>query len=144
LSLPVAVVELAPPTVTLELVPPTAGVQVDPESTEVALAAPQVIVEAGPSTVVFAVTTGPPGEVGPVGPGGSGAVIIGTSLGGAQNGVNVVFTTPDVYISNSTGLYVNGLRQRRSVDYTESASGQITFSDAPAAADHLSIDYTIV
>lgn len=46
------------------------------------------------------------------------------------------------YIASSLRVYVNGLRMEESVDYTETASNEITFSSAPSGA--IFIDYVLL
>lgn len=74
----------------------------------------------------------------------AGSVIQGT-LTPTPNGSVTVFTIfgGDAYVSNTTGVFVNGLAQRRGTDYTESnpATGEITFTSAPRASDTLWISY---
>jgi hypothetical protein len=137
---PVVVLAIAPPTVAGEITTASVGVHTGMAQTALAPANQQAVVEAGPLRVIFAAV---PGSIGPPGPGGSGAVIIGAPLTPAPNGVTDVFTLPDVYIPGSTGVFINGLRQRRSVDYTESAAAQISFTSPPGTADNLQADYTV-
>jgi hypothetical protein len=134
--------EVAPPTVVFDTVAPTVEVEVDSDSATVQRASEKVIVDAGPTQVVFAAV---PGARGPAGPGGSGSVVIGAPLTGTQDGVNLDFTLPDVYMAGSTGIYRNGLRERRGIDYTESNPilGTITFTTAPQSDDDLTADYTV-
>jgi len=63
------------------------------------------------------------------------------ALTGTQNGSNEVFTTTDNYISGTTVLWRNGLREVLGVGYTESGAGQITFTTAPLTTDVIRIDY---
>lgn len=61
--------------------------------------------------------------------------------GGAINSSNKIFTTFYTYKPVTTRLFLNGLRQIDSVDYTESGASQITFTNAPLTGDNLIIDY---
>jgi hypothetical protein len=61
---------------------------------------------------------------------------------GTIDGDNKVFTTAFSFISNSTQLFLNGIRQKLGAfDYTETGASQITFVHAPQVGDHLVIDY---
>lgn len=89
---------------------------------------------------------GPQGEIGPQGPAGTGsASFVDSEIpGGDIDGINLIFTTAVPYISGSTHLYLNGLRQRKGgFDYTESGVGTITMIEAPRVGDTLLIDYRI-
>lgn len=93
--------------------------------------------------------TGPAGPAGPQGPAGepgsSAAFVDGEVPAGSINGINLVFTTSSPYVSGSTHLYLNGLRQRigGSFDYTESGSDTITMVSAPQVGDSILIDYRV-
>lgn len=55
------------------------------------------------------------------------------------DGVTTVFTIPFSYIAGTSFLYLNGLVQRRGIDYTESdpLAGKFTLTSAPIATDNL-------
>jgi hypothetical protein len=144
-------VEVTPPTVVLELTPPVVsgqvteaavGVETDTGATGLQVANEQVVIDAGPLTVIFA-SVPVPGQKGATGPGGSGAVVIGALLSPMPDGVITIFTVPDVYIANSTGVFLNGLREIRNVHYNELPPTQVQFTEAPLSTDVLSIDYTV-
>lgn len=61
---------------------------------------------------------------------------------GTVNGVNSIFTTASNYVSNSTALYLNGVRQLLNTDYSETGVNEITFITAPGVSATLMIDYT--
>jgi len=70
--------------------------------------------------------------------------IIEEELAGDIDGANTIFNTQMNYLTGSTRVYVNGIKQVRNVDYYESGSREITFSDAPASEgfpDSLIINY---
>jgi len=62
---------------------------------------------------------------------------------GLRNSVNTVYTTSQNFVSGSTRVFVNGVRQSRGgiYDYTETAANQITFNYAPDNGDLIVIDY---
>lgn len=60
---------------------------------------------------------------------------------GTVNGSNAVFTTASNYISGSVTVFLNGLAQSPTTDYTESAVNQITFVVAPLTGDDIKICY---
>ena len=86
---------------------------------------------------------GNPGPQGPAGPSATSTMIWGETPGGAINGVNTTFTSSRAYSSNSIAVFLNGLRQRRSSDYTETTNQSVTFLSAPLSGDSLSIDYAL-
>lgn len=55
------------------------------------------------------------------------------------DGAEVVFTTPFGYISGTTEVYLDGLHQRRGIEYTESSpeAGEITFVVAPTGGSEV-------
>jgi hypothetical protein len=60
---------------------------------------------------------------------------------GDINGVNTVFTTTKGYIPERIKVFLNGVRQKISLDYTESDADEITFATAPETGDILTIDF---
>jgi hypothetical protein len=75
------------------------------------------------------------------GGGGSGNLIYGEVPVGTVNGVNKAFTTAHTYRPNQLSVFLNGVRQRRTNDYTETSNNSFSFVVAPASGDILSIDY---
>lgn len=76
----------------------------------------------------------------------SGGNYICETLEGEINGVNTVFNTSYNYEVNTTRVYINGLLQRRGVDYNELGVRTIEFTDAPSArgfTDNLIVIYKI-
>jgi hypothetical protein len=61
---------------------------------------------------------------------------------GVQDNTNTVFTLPDEFITNSTRVYVNGIRQKIGIgnDYIEN-NNTIVFAFPPDSTDNLIIDY---
>ncbi len=59
------------------------------------------------------------------------------------DGVRKSFNTDFNFVTNSTKVYLNGLRLRNSIDYdyTESGNSAILFSEAPLPQDLLTFDY---
>lgn len=72
---------------------------------------------------------------------GSTSFIYSELCGGTPNGAITAFTTASSYVSLSTVVFLDGVRMRRGVDYTESADKEITFSSAPATGSEVLIDY---
>jgi hypothetical protein len=70
-------------------------------------------------------------------------MVWGETPGGTINGVNTNFTSVSAYRTNLLSVYLNGLRQRRTNDYTETGSNSFQFVSAPIAGDILSIDYML-
>jgi hypothetical protein len=77
----------------------------------------------------------------PPGGGGAGGLVVGHGL--TTDGTTTTFTLPEAFTSNSTMVYVNGLRQLRGTDYTEGGTTQIVFSIAPATLDVVMVDFVI-
>jgi hypothetical protein len=73
---------------------------------------------------------------------GPSARVIQSSFTGAVNGINKIYTLPTTYTANSTSLDIDGVRQRRGTDYTETSSTTITTATAPVTGATLIIDYT--
>jgi hypothetical protein len=66
-----------------------------------------------------------------------------SSIIGLRNSSNKVYTLTQNYQSGTTKVYVNGVRYSPGAgnDYTESASNQITFTNAPDSGDLILVDY---
>ena len=67
--------------------------------------------------------------------------VYGETPTGLVNGSNTIFTTSAPYETGSTRVFINGDRKHRTVDYTESATAQITFTSAPASMSIILVDY---
>ena len=66
------------------------------------------------------------------------------NLAGDIDGINKEFMTTYSIIPGSTQVFVNGLKQRLNIDYTETSSKLITFDEAPQSVeftDNLEIIY---
>lgn len=79
------------------------------------------------------------------GGGGSSSSIYNEVPSGLVNGSNTTFTTSQNFTTNTTRVYLNGLRQKlvSGVDYTESGNSQIIFNSPPAINDIIVVDYEI-
>lgn len=78
--------------------------------------------------------------------GGSNSFITEESPTGTINGTNKVFTTVNnTYVANSLEIYLNGLKQLRGTDYTETtpSSGTFTFVTAPLTGDIIRVNYQL-
>jgi hypothetical protein len=71
----------------------------------------------------------------------SGVFIWGEIPTGAINGTNKNFTTINTYAAGQLAVYLNGVRQRRPDDYSETSSSAFQLVSAPLSGDLLSIDY---
>lgn len=80
------------------------------------------------------------------GGGGSTSSVYNEVPSGLVNGINTTYTTSQDFTTNTTRVYLNGLRQKlvSGVDYTESGNSQIIFSVAPAINDIIIVDYEIL
>ena len=87
---------------------------------------------------------GPQGNTGPQGPAGSGSgtvdFIAGETPSGAINGTNTAFTLAFTPSINKEVIFLNGIRQKRSVDYSISGAN-ITMITVPQTGDELIADY---
>jgi hypothetical protein len=77
----------------------------------------------------------------PAGGGGPASAIWGETPVGSIDGTNINYTTANPYTSGHLAVYLNGLRLRRTSDYTETGSQSFKFVSAPLPGDSLSIDY---
>jgi len=59
----------------------------------------------------------------------------------ATNGVQLIFTTANNYTAGTLKVYLDGLRQIKNVDYTETTSSTFTMAVAPDADEVLWVDY---
>jgi collagen type VII alpha len=88
---------------------------------------------------------GPSGDQGPAGPPGtSGGIAVqvwGETPTGTIDGSNRNYTTANPYTAGLLSVYLNGLRQRPTADYSETGNQSFQFLNAPLAGDSLSIDY---
>ena len=77
---------------------------------------------------------------------GSNSLITDEAPSGTINGTNTIFTTSQPYIGASLQVFVNGLKQRRGVDFTETtpSSGTFTLGDAPITGDQVFVCYQFV
>jgi hypothetical protein len=66
--------------------------------------------------------------------------VIGETPAGAINGSNTIFTLANAPVSGKEILYLNGIRQKRTSDYTISGT-TITFAIAPLSGDEILSDY---
>jgi hypothetical protein len=67
-------------------------------------------------------------------------LVLGVEPSGSVDGTNATFSMPDSYISNTTIIYRNGLRQKEGDDYSESGS-DVIFTSPPKSGDTLLADY---
>lgn len=68
------------------------------------------------------------------------------TLTGTINNENKIFTTSNNYKTNSSQIFVNGIRQKLGTHYIESGANEITFSEAPSNIgyeDELIINYIL-
>ena len=67
-----------------------------------------------------------------------------SSLGtfsGVLDGINTIFSTSVPFDSSTLAIYVNGVRQTVTTDYTLTGASQITFIIAPTSDSILIADY---
>jgi hypothetical protein len=78
---------------------------------------------------------------GPPGPSGTLKIIWGETPSGTIDGINKNYTSAYVYSANQLAVFLNGVRQRRTGDYTETGNQSFSFVSAPLLGDSVSIDY---
>ncbi len=71
----------------------------------------------------------------------TGQFVVNGTLTGSINGINVTYTTEYAFITGTTQLYKNGVRQDKDAYYTEFDSMTIILNTAPLVGDVLFIDY---
>jgi hypothetical protein len=75
---------------------------------------------------------------------GSNSAIVNETPTGLVNSSNTLFTTlQSKYVANTLEVFINGLQQARTTDYTETspAAGTFTFTIAPATGDVVRVNY---
>jgi hypothetical protein len=75
-----------------------------------------------------------------------GGVFKEESLHGTIDGSNKTYTTTQEFITGSTWVFINGLKQRLNIDYVESGNNSIEFTESPSNVsfdDELTIIYRI-
>lgn len=63
---------------------------------------------------------------------------------GVIDSSNTIFTSQMPFVTNSTKLYRNGVRQFLNSDYIEISSSQISILPAPLPGENLILDYKII
>lgn len=66
-----------------------------------------------------------------------------SDITGTKNSSNTLFTISANFVSNSTRVFINGVRMQRGVgnDYVEVGTNQIQFTTAPDSGDIIVVDY---
>lgn len=74
---------------------------------------------------------------------GSTSFISDATPAGLVNGTNTAFTVPEAYSAGTMEVFINGLKQIRDTDYTETnpTTGSFTISPAPASGDIVRVNY---
>jgi hypothetical protein len=81
---------------------------------------------------------------GPAGPpGAAGGMNWVVNESHATNGTTTLFTTAQVFIAGSLIVYLNGLRQVKPNDYSETTTQSFTMTTPPLATDTLLVDYIL-
>ena len=81
------------------------------------------------------------GPQGPPGSGGGSAGVIGEVPSGAINGTNKDFVTAVNFATNSLSVFLNGVRQKLTSDYTITGLKNFQLITAPIVGDILQVDY---
>lgn len=72
---------------------------------------------------------------------GGDDVVVNDTFTGSINSSNTVFTTTYGYTSGTLMIYYNGIRLRKTTDYTETTSRTFTLTFVPQTGDNLIVDY---
>lgn len=77
------------------------------------------------------------------GPGGagSGSLVVGETPLGLVNNSNATYTTAFAFVPESVELFINGIRQKRILDFTTSGTTTVLITDSPLTGDLLQINY---
>lgn len=90
---------------------------------------------------------GPQGEQGIPGPPGLSpgglVLVVNETPNGSINSSNTVYTTANFYVPGSLEVYLNGVHQKPTVDYTETNTNTFTMTNPPATGDLLIISYQV-
>jgi hypothetical protein len=79
--------------------------------------------------------------MGPPGPAGSGIYNEVPTL--TADASHAVFQTANAYQPGTLMVYLNGLRQRKPADYSETTSTTFTMTTAPLSGDVVMVDYIL-
>jgi hypothetical protein len=79
---------------------------------------------------------GPPGASAP-----PGAGVIGDIPNEIPDGTTTIFTVNHPFLPDSLCVYVNGLRQRPTIDFVVLNETQFQFTTAPHVGDFVQVDY---
>lgn len=78
------------------------------------------------------------------GGGGGVGVAFQQVLSGTINGSNATYTTPSSFVFGNIQVFVNGIAQRFTTDFTTSGSTTVIFAEAPEVGDYLSANYVLL
>lgn len=73
----------------------------------------------------------------------SGSFVIGETPSGAVNGSNATFTTAQNFVPESVQVFINGVSQTNTVDYTTSGTTTITLNVSPVSGDYIRVNYKL-
>jgi hypothetical protein len=93
------------------------------------------------ATPVYGLGVDATGKIVEYSPGAGTVQVFNEVPTGAINTSNTIYTTANNFSTGTTRVYLNGVRQILSVDYTETGADEITFTAAPFTGDSLIIDY---
>lgn len=100
--------------------------------------------ESTPEESVGTAVAGPPGPPGPQGAPGvfnPENVVIDEEPNGFVNGSNATFTSQFPFVPESVEVFINGLSQRRVVDFNTFGLNTITLSESPTPGESIRINY---
>jgi hypothetical protein len=60
------------------------------------------------------------------------------------NGVATAFSTPEPFLAGTLVVYLNGVRQRRDVFFSETGTQTFSTTEPPRVGDALSVQYEVV
>lgn len=73
----------------------------------------------------------------------SGSFVVGETPSGLINGANSIFQTAQNFVPESVQVFVNGVSQTLTVDYTTSGTTTIQLNASPIVGDYIRVNYKI-
>jgi hypothetical protein len=73
----------------------------------------------------------------------SGSFVVGETPLGLINGSNAIFSTSQNFVPESIQVFINGISQTNSIDYTTSGTNTINMNVSPIVGDYIRVNYKI-
>jgi len=72
---------------------------------------------------------------------GGGSQVVGETPSGIVNNSNATFTTAFAFVPASVELFINGVRQKRILDFTTTGTTTVLTTDSPLTGELLQLNY---